>query len=192
MASESDDPADCTLTRRSRSASRSDSHALGSGRRLVDSRMVSVKVAREIAFQPIRRIGGAEGYYYADWLWWLRGLLDRLVGGVGLSRGSQADTLKVGDMVDFWRVEVLQPNRCLRLVAEMKLPGRAWLQFDVDGDGVASTIRQTAIFDPRGVWGLVYWYGSYPVHQLVFAGMLRGIARAAESRRPDDPRLPSS
>lgn len=150
--------------------------------RLVDSRVVSVNVDVEAAFRPIRRIGGRTGWYYANWLWRLRGLLDAIVGGVGLRRGlRQPDERGVGDAVDFWRVEALEPNRRLRLAAEMKLPGRAWLEFEVEGDGTGSRIRQTAMFDPRGIGGRVYWYGLYPIHRLVFAGMLRGIARAAES-----------
>lgn len=86
--------------------------------------------------------------------------------------------LKVGDTVDFWRVESFEPERRLLLAAEMKLPGRAWLEFEVTPDAGGSGIRQTAIFDPIGLWGLLYWYSLYLVHQFVFSGMLRGIARA--------------
>ena len=81
--------------------------------------------------------------------------------------------------MDFWRVEAFEPNRLLRLVAEMKLPGRAWLEFEVTGSATSATIRQTAIFDPVGVSGRVYWYALFPIHQLVFRDMLRGIAHAA-------------
>ena len=88
--------------------------------------------------------------------------------------------LKVGDSLDFWRVEAFEPERKLLLAAEMKLPGRAWLEFEVTGDAKDSIIRQTAIFDPIGLRGLLYWYAIYPLHQFVFSGMLRGIARAAE------------
>jgi hypothetical protein len=91
--------------------------------------------------------------------------------------------LNVGDTIDFWRVEALEPNRRLRLAAEMKLPGRAWLEFEVTSNGPSTTIRQTAIFDPVGWLGSVYWYALFPLHQLVFASMLRGIARAAETSR---------
>jgi hypothetical protein len=150
------------------------------GSRLVDSRIATVARPPEAAFQPIERIGGETGWYAWNGLWWLRGALDLLVGGVGTRRGRRdAEALRVGDTVDFWRVEVLEPGRRLRLVAEMKLPGRAWLEFEVSGDGATSTIRQTALFDPVGLSGRLYWYALYPVHQLVFAGMLRGIARAA-------------
>ena len=131
-------------------------------------------------------IGGETGWYAWNSLWRLRGLLDLLAGGVGLRRGrTSPTTLRVGDTVDFWRVEALDPDRRLRLVAEMKLPGRAWLEFEVTGDGESSTIRQTAIFDPVGLHGRAYWYALYPLHQLVFGGMLRGIASAAIQERPN-------
>jgi len=147
------------------------------GARLVDSRTVHVAKPPADAFRTIERIGGKTGWYAWNWLWRLRGFLDLLVGGVGMRRGRPAsETLRVGDTVDFWRVEVFEPNRRLRLVAEMKLPGRAWLEFEVTGEGPSSTIRQTAMFDPVGLFGLVYWYAMYPVHQLVFGGMLRRIA----------------
>ena len=152
------------------------------GSRLVDSRSAQVPVPPEVAFRPIQAIGDTTGWYYADWLWRLRGLLDLAVGGAGMRRGRRDPRqLRVGDTVDFWRVERFEPGRLLRLAAEMKLPGRAWLQFEVQGNESGSTIRQTAIFDPVGVPGLAYWYGLYPIHQRVFAGMLRGIARASEA-----------
>ena len=148
------------------------------GSRLVDSRTLSVATTPEAAFAPILRIGGNTGWYAWNWLWSVRGFLDLLVGGVGVRRGRRSDTdLRVGDTVDFWRVEALEPN-LLRLVAEMKLPGRAWLEFEVTGDGSSATIRQTATFDPVGLLGRAYWYALYPLHQLVFGGMLRNIAHA--------------
>jgi uncharacterized protein YbjT (DUF2867 family) len=151
------------------------------GSRLVDSRTVTVDVPPEQAFTPIRRIGGRTGWYYGNWLWSLRGFLDLLVGGVGVRRGRRdSEQLRVGDPVDFWRVEHYEAPHRLRLNAEMKLPGRAWLEFEVTPTATGSTIRQTAIFDPLGLFGLIYWYGIYPLHQRVFAGMLRNLARAAE------------
>jgi uncharacterized protein YbjT (DUF2867 family) len=150
------------------------------GTRLVDSRTLSVACTPAVAFAPIERIGGATGWYAWNALWQLRGFLDLLAGGVGMRRGRPApDSLRVGDTVDFWRVEACERNRVLRLVAEMKLPGRAWLEFEVSENGSGATIRQTAMFDPVGLFGLLYWYGLYPVHQVVFRGMLRGIADAA-------------
>jgi uncharacterized protein YbjT (DUF2867 family) len=151
------------------------------GSRIVDSRSVRVRHPPHEAFAPVRRIGGDTGWYYGNWLWRLRGFLDLLVGGVGVRRGRRdPENLVPGDAVDFWRVEAIEANRLLRLAAEMKLPGRAWLQFEVEPDGQGSVLRQTALFDPSGLFGLVYWYGLYPLHQLVFAGMLKGIVAAME------------
>lgn len=151
------------------------------GSRLVDSRTIVVSVPPEQAFRPIRRIGGRTGWYYGNWLWTVRGFIDLLLGGVGVRRGRRDDdSLRVGDALDFWRVESFDPDHQLRLHAEMKVPGRAWLEFEVTPCQEGSTIRQTAIFDPLGLFGILYWYGIYPLHQFVFAGMLRNVARAAE------------
>lgn len=151
------------------------------GSRLIDSRTREVNQPVEFAFAPIRRIGGATGWYYGNWLWKIRGFLDLLVGGVGVRRGRRhPDQLRIGDTVDFWRVEQFEDNRLLRLVAEMKVPGRAWLEFEVtEHDGVCK-VRQTAIFDPVGLFGIVYWYSLFPLHEFVFRGMLRNICRAGE------------
>ena len=157
------------------------------GNRLVDSRTVEVAVPAEEAFRPIRRIGGATGWYYGNRLWRLRGFVDTLVGGVGLRRGRRdPDSVRVGDTLDFWRVEAIERNRKLRLFAEMKLPGRAWLEFEVEPHGKTSVIRQTAIFDPMGLAGLAYWYGLYPFHRLIFAKMLSRIAEACQEK-PSSP-----
>jgi len=154
---------------------------------LFDSRSIRIQVPPEKAFEPIRRIGGATGWYYANWLWRLRGAMDRVAGGVGLRRGRRdPDGLCVGDPVDCWRVEALEPHRLLRLAAEMKLPGRAWLEFSVSGDSGGSTIRQTASFDPVGLLGRAYWYAVYPLHQIVFQGMLRNIAAAAAAAQTQE------
>ncbi|MEO8457816.1 MAG: SDR family oxidoreductase [Chloroflexota bacterium] len=153
------------------------------GSRLVDSRSIRVHAQPKAAFAPIRRVGGRKGWYAGAWLWGMRGFGDLLFGGPGMRRGRRdPEHIAVGDAIDFWRVEAYEENHLLRLHAEMKLPGRAWLQFEVEGSGNGSTIRQTAIFDPVGVMGLLYWYGLYPFHTLIFAGMLHGIARAAEKK----------
>ncbi|MEO5616680.1 MAG: SDR family oxidoreductase [Candidatus Eisenbacteria bacterium] len=157
------------------------------GSRIVDSRSVRVACSPEQAFAPIRRIGGERGWYFANSLWRVRGLLDRLVGGPGLRRGRRdPEGLVPGDALDFWRVEACEPGQRLRLAAEMRLPGRAWLQFDLEPDGDHTIIRQTALFDPLGLAGLIYWYALYPLHELVFGGMLRGIARRALHSVPRD------
>jgi nucleoside-diphosphate-sugar epimerase len=153
------------------------------GTRLVDSRTINVLVPPALAFAPIQRIGGSNGWYFANFLWWFRGFLDLLVGGVGLRRGRRdPHTLAAGDTLDFWRVESFEPNRRLSLVAEMKVPGRAWLQFEVESNSLGSVIRQTAIFDPAGLAGLLYWYTLYPVHYYIFKGMLHKIAEIAERK----------
>ena len=152
------------------------------GNRLVDSRSLEVPVPPDRAFAPIRRIGGETGWYACDWLWHLRGWIDLLFGGVGVRRGRpDPENLQVGDALDFWRVEAFVPDHLLRLHAEMKLPGQAWLEFEVQPTATGSTIRQTALYDPVGLTGLAYWYSVFPLHNIVFAGMLRNIARAAES-----------
>lgn len=158
---------------------------LSVGRRLVSSHVIDVPDPPARAFHPISRIGGRTGWYAGDRFWRLRGALDRLRGGVGLRRGRRhpAD-LRVGDTVDFWRVERVEPNRVLRLAAEMRLPGRLWLQFEVDPDGAdGARIRQTTVFDPAGYVGLAYWHLLWPVHRLVFRRALEGIARAIADHR---------
>jgi len=153
------------------------------GLRLVYSRTSVVPVSSDAAFAPIRRIGGTTGWYWGNWLWRLRGFVDLLVGGVGLRRGRRdPEHLFVGDSLDFWRVEQFDDGSRLRLTAEMRMPGRAWLEFDVTpaAEG-GSTIRQTALFDPRGVAGLAYWYLLYPIHVLIFNGMLKTIAARAST-----------
>lgn len=151
------------------------------GNRLVDSRSLAVRAEPSAVFAAVERIGGSTGWYYANWLWTLRGWLDLLLGGVGMRRGRpHPERLRPGDTLDCWRVESVHRNARVRLSAEMKLPGRAWLEFEVEPREGGSTLHQTATFDPLGLAGMLYWYGVWPLHQLVFAGMLRGIVRAAE------------
>lgn len=151
------------------------------GRRLVDSREREVEVPPAAAFVPIRRIGGEVGWYAFDWLWELRAFVELLVGGVGMRRGRRdPEYLRVGDDVDWWRVETYEPERLVRLRAEMKLPGRSWLEFEVRPTNRGSAVRQTTVFDPKGLLGLLYWYSVYPLHAAVFRGMLAGVVRAAQ------------
>lgn len=153
------------------------------GSRLVDSRRLVIDRSPEAVFAPIKRIGGTKGWYTPAWAWRIRGFLDLLVGGAGMRRGRRdPERLAVGDTVDFWRVEAYEENHLLRLRAEMKLPGRAWLQFEVEPAGDGSVLTQTAIFDPLGLPGLLYWYGLWPVHSLIFGGMIKGIARASRRK----------
>jgi hypothetical protein len=150
------------------------------GNRLVDTRTITVAATPEAAFRPIRRIGGRTGWYFGNGLWALRGWLDLLGGGVGMRRGRRdPEWLQPGDVVDCWRVESIEPPRHLRLVAEMKLPGRAWLEFEVEPANAGVVIRQTATFDPMGLWGITYWYALFPMHELVFRGMIRNLGRLA-------------
>ena len=155
------------------------------GTRLVDHRHAVVAVSPDRAFAAIERIGGANGWYACDWLWQLRGWMDRMIGGPGMARGRRdPERLEAGETLDCWQVDVCDRPRRLRLAAEMKMPGRGWLEFEVvprDGD---VTIHQTAIFDPRGVGGLAYWYAIWPLHELVFRLMLAGIARSAVRGHP--------
>ena len=154
------------------------------GPRFVDSRVSCVDADPSSAFKPIRRIGGDTGWYAANWLWRLRGLLDLMVGGPGLRRGRKDPEFPgVGETIDFWRVEAYAPDRLLRLSAEMRLPGRAWLQFEVEPAGSGCVIRQTAEFEPLGLTGLAYWYGLYPLHRLIFNRMLARIVQVAAGRQ---------
>ena len=164
-------------------SSRGDAQSWGGvrfGSRLVDSRSVRIASPPDAAFRPIARIGGKRGWYSPAWPWRLRGFIDLLAGGVGMRRGRRhPDRLAVGDSLDFWRVEAYEPGRLLRLSAEMKLPGRAWLQFEVEPDRGGSRLTQTATFDPIGLPGLLYWYALWPAHSLIFGAMLKGVARTA-------------
>ncbi len=147
------------------------------GSRIVETHTAETTETPAQAFRAIRRIGGRNGWYFGNILWRLRGYLDLLTGGPGLRRGRRhPETPEVGSHIDFWRVEAYEPDHALRLRAEMNLPGRAWLEFQVDPTPNGSVIRQTAIFDPMGLGGLLYWYALYPIHRVMFKGMLRRIA----------------
>jgi uncharacterized protein YbjT (DUF2867 family) len=149
-------------------------------RLLVDARTVWVPAPPQRAFTPIRRIGGATGWYALNGLWRTRGLIDQLVGGVGLRRGRRdPEQLAPGDTLDFWQVEGYEPNRLLRLRAQMRLPGRAWLEFEATPERGGTRIRQTARFEPAGLRGRLYWYALLPVHAAIFRRMLGSIGERA-------------
>jgi uncharacterized protein YbjT (DUF2867 family) len=150
---------------------------------LVDRRVRDTVVPASRVTQVFSSLGGERGWLAAETLWRIRGWIDRLVGGVGLRRGRRsAKGLRIGDAVDFWRVEAYESDRLLRLRAEMRLPGRAWLQFEARANARAgSTLLQTAFFEPRGLWGYLYWYAVLPFHHWVFNQLADRIVRAAES-----------
>ncbi len=154
-----------------------------------DRREAVVDAPPDALWRVIEGIGGENGWYSFPLAWAVRGWLDRLIGGVGLSRGRRdATRLRAGDSLDFWRVEEIEPGRLLRLRAEMRLPGLAWLELTADpaGDGRAR-YRQRALFHPRGLLGHLYWWSVSPFHAVVFGGMVRNIARTAERDRDEGP-----
>jgi hypothetical protein len=137
-----------------------------------------------VVWARIQRLGGTRGWCGAgsDWFWRARGALDTLRGGDGMRRGRRDPLdVRVGDSVDFWRVERVDRGRRLLLAAEMRLPGRLWLQFEVTAAGGGTELRQTTVFDPAGYAGVVYWYVLYPVHSAVFRALLRGLRRESEA-----------
>jgi len=143
-----------------------------------DERSLDIPAPDWAAFKAVCRVGGGHGWYSADWLWVLRGWLDQLVGGPGLRRGRRdPDEVTFGEALDFWRVTGLEENRLLALRAEMRLPGEALLEFRIECREAGCNLRQTALFKPRGLFGLLYWYAVLPLHHLVFSGMIDGIRR---------------
>ncbi len=158
---------------------------------LFDRRVKHFQASPESAFRAVVRIGGEEGWYTFDWLWQLRGVLDRLVGGVGMRRGRRdPNTLQAGDAIDFWRVESVKAGDHLQLRAEMKVPGRAWLRFDVrEAENGESEVQQTAFFEPKGLFGFLYWWTMYPFHLFIFPSMLAAIGAKAEDLERERARL---
>ncbi len=147
---------------------------------LKDHREISSDVSLKFIWQEIESIGGEHGWFGSDWLWYLRGLIDRFFGGVGLRRGRRdPQHLRVGDSLDFWRVEELEKEKKLRLYAEMILPGKAWLEFTLEERDGKTLVSQDALFEPRGLGGQLYWYLVSPFHFFIFPTMLRNIEKAA-------------
>ena len=148
-----------------------------------EQRQLYIWVSPAAAYRAFVSLGGNAGWLYMNWAWQLRGIMDRLVGGVGMRRGRRnPQEVRVGDALDFWRVEAVEPNRLLRLRAEMKVPGLAWLQFQVQRQPDGRTLlSQTAFFAPKGISGWAYWYALYPIHGLIFSGMIRRLVALAEA-----------
>jgi hypothetical protein len=151
-----------------------------------DQRATSSASPAEL-FQVVEGVGGRRGWPSADWMWRLRGLVDQVMGGIGMRRGRRhPDRLRVGDVLDFWRVEALErpgPDRpgLLRLRAEMRVPGEAWLEWRVTAaPSGGAQLQQRARFHPRGLWGRAYWYALLPFHRVVFGPMARSLAAQAD------------
>ncbi len=168
-------------------------------RQKVDTRTTVLDAPPLQVFAPIREIGGTNGWYFGNFLWRARHWLDLAFGGVGMGRGRRdPENCAVTDVIDGWTVDAYEPDRLLRLRADLKLPGRGWLEFQVTplDDGRRSLIRQTATFDPRGLLGRAYWYVLVPVHEWIFSGLLREISRRAKRRgieiNSDHSRSPSA
>lgn len=142
----------------------------------------------EAVFDVVCALGGDDGWPAGNALWQLRGLIDRMFGGVGMRRGRRHPRqLRIGEPLDFWRVEALEPPHLVRLRAEMKLPGTAWLQFEVLPDVDGARIEQTAFFDPHGLLGYLYWYVVLPFHRFIFPGLIRAVRERAETGIPELP-----
>jgi uncharacterized protein YbjT (DUF2867 family) len=147
---------------------------------IVERRQRAIAASPERVFDEVERVGGDGGWPYANVLWRIRGLVDRAVGGIGMRLGRRDPArLRVGDALDFWRVEEVRRPELLRLRAEMKVPGRAWLQYEVQPTDGGCRLVQTAFFEPKGLPGLAYWYGLYPVHGSIFRGTLRALGERA-------------
>jgi len=156
-----------------------------------DVREQTVRADPRAVWRVVEGIGGSNGWYSFPLAWTVRGVLDRLVGGVGLRRGRRdPQRLYLGEALDFWRVEEIEPGRLLRLRAEMKLPGKAWLEFRVNPVEGGTRLRQRAVFQPRGLAGHAYWRAISPFHGVVFGGMVRNLARAGVAGSPQADALP--
>jgi uncharacterized protein YbjT (DUF2867 family) len=150
---------------------------------MAEVRSVAVQASPARVFQSFTSLGGNRGWLAWNGAWWLRGALDRLAGGPGLRRGRRhPHHLLAGEALDFWRVDAIEHDKSLRLRAEMKVPGAATLQWEVSAEGAGSRLVQTAMFVPRGLAGVLYWYLLYPLHALIFSDLAKAIAREAEKR----------
>ena len=160
--------------------------AWSGGTILSDEQVMWTRASPEAVYRVVCSLGGDRGWLVGQWMWTIRGWLDLLVGGVGLRRGRRdPNELRVGDVVDFWRVEALEPSRRVRLRAEMRLPGEAWLEWIIIPEGEGVRLAQRARFHPRGLFGRAYWYALAPLHRFVFGPLARGIAELAEASDVD-------
>jgi hypothetical protein len=149
----------------------------------VDRQEIATSAPADDLYWAFSRIGGSVGYYVHDWAWRLRGLLDILVGGVGLRRGRRhPELVALHDTIDFWRVSAVDPGHALQLSAEMKVPGDAWLEWRIEDAGSSRKLVQSAYFRPRGLFGRIYWYTMMPFHLFIFRQMAGRIAAEAERR----------
>lgn len=159
------------------------------GTEYTDVQEVEAEASLDDLWWAVSRLGGNVGYYTMNWAWRVRGVIDSIVGGVGLRRGRRHPVeLRNGESVDFWRVIEVESGGTLQLYAEMKLPGAAWLVFEVSPNGSGSRLIQTALFRPRGLWGRVYWWAMFPFHVFIFGRMAQAIANAGEERETLTPR----
>ena len=149
---------------------------------MLERRSLLVDLPPESVFRSYTGIGGARGWLYMDWAWALRGWIDKAIGGVGIRRGRRSpDEILSGESLDFWRVETVEKDRLMRLRAEMKVPGKAWLEFEsLPQTGGKTLLTETAYFAPRGFWGFVYWYAMWPFHAFLFDGLIRRLAVRAK------------
>lgn len=157
---------------------------------IIERRQMPVNAPVDAIFRAFTGVGGTRGWLYLNWTWRLRGACDRLCGGVGMRRGRRdADEIRVGEALDFWRVEAIDSGRMMRLRAEMKVPGKAWLQFEARAEHGDSRplLIQTAFFAPKGLFGFAYWYLLYPIHRMIFGGMIRRLAESVRTIAPSRP-----
>jgi uncharacterized protein YbjT (DUF2867 family) len=146
----------------------------------IERMQMLLDIKPEPVFRAYTGIGGERGWLYMDWAWSLRGWMDKIIGGVGLRRGRRhPNEIRVGESLDFWRVEAIEKNRLMRLRAEMKVPGKAWLEFESEPKDEKTLLSATAYFAPHGVSGFLYWYAMWPFHKFIFAGLTRGLASRA-------------
>jgi len=147
---------------------------------IIERRQRAVATPADAVYRSFAQLGGARGWLYMDWAWSLRGWMDKAIGGVGLRRGRRhPDEIRTGESLDFWRVEIVEKNRLMRLRAEMKVPGKAWLEFQSQPQEDKTLLTVTAYFDPHGLPGFLYWYAMFPFHKFIFKGLTRGLVSRA-------------